>query len=131
MPRRRDPRELMLLGLCLLSGLTYLAGATPPSSVEAVMPGWLVVAWYWCLTVAGVTGIAGNLWPGDLGTALLVRLSGQIAAAGTAAAFAVCALSFAGTPALFAGGLILAWSIVCLWTAKYLVEDLRVVRGAR
>lgn len=120
---------MMLLALCLISGLTYLAGANPPSSVEEAMPGWLLAAWYSTLVAAGITGMVGNLWPGQLGTALLVRMSGQLFAAGPAAAYAIAAISYGGVKALFAGGIVLAWSLVCLWTAKYLSEDLRRVRG--
>lgn len=131
MPRRRDPMELMLLGLCLLSGLFYLAGAQPPSSVEQVMPGWLVWAWYASLTAAGGIGFAGNLWPGDVGTGLLVRLSGLLLASAAAAAFAIAAFSFAGGVALFGGGITFAWSLACLWKAKHITEDLKLVRGTQ
>lgn len=130
MPRRRDPRELMLLGLCLLSGLSGVAGAQPPTSVEETMPGWLVAAWYAGLVAAGTVGTVGNLWPGQLGTALLIRLSGQMLTAGPAAAYAIAALSFAGWSAMFPAGLTAVFSLVCLWTAKYLTEDVRMIRAA-
>lgn len=119
----------MLLGLCLLSGVSYLAGARAPTSVEAVMPDWLVAAWKVALVIAGLVGIVGNLWPGDLGTALLVRLSGQLLASGPGAAFSIAAFAYAGQPALFAGGLVAAWAVACLWTARHLAQDLRAIRG--
>ncbi len=121
----------MLLGLCLLSGLSYLAGAQPPNSVEATMPGWLVVAWYMALAVGGAVGILGNLWPGYLVVGLQIRLSGQIVTAGPAAAFAVAAVSFAGAPASFAAAIVMGFAISCLWTAKYLIEDIRIIREPR
>lgn len=129
MIRRRDPRELMLLGLCLLSGLSYVAGGDGPSSVEEVMPGWLVYAWYVALVAAGVVGIVGNVWRGHLGTALLIRLAGQLLAAGPAGAYSVTALVFAGLPALYPAGIVLGFAGACLWTAKYLAEDVRILRG--
>lgn len=131
MIRRRDPRELMLLILCLMSGVSYLAGAEAPSSVEQVMPGWLLVAWYVSLTLAGVVGITGNLWPGALGTALLIRLSGQLLASGPAAAYALALVAFAGAAARFPASVVAVWAGVCLWTAKYLAEDVSILRGAR
>lgn len=131
LPRRRDPPELFLLGLCLLSGATFLVGAAPPSLVERAMPGWVVTAWYVMLVVAGLVGIAGNLWPGQLHTALLVRLSGQLLAAGPAAAYVVAVVAFAGPGALFSAVVVAAWAGVCLWTARQRRQDLRMVGGAR
>lgn len=131
MIRRRDPMEMMLLGLCLLSGATYLAGAEAPSSVEQVMPGWLVVAWYSILAAAGGVGILGNAWPGQFDTALQVRIAGLFLVSGPATAYAVAALSFAGWPALFPAGLVAAFAGACLWKARHLSEDLRTLRGIR
>lgn len=128
--RRRDPPEMMLLGLCLISGLSFVAGAGAPSSIEAVMPDWLVVAWYVALLVAGLVGMAGNVWPGNIGTALLIRMSGQILAVGPAAAYSIAALVFAGQPAIFPAGITLVFAIVCVWTARHLAEDLRSLREA-
>lgn len=123
--RRRDPPELMLLGLCLLTAASYLVGATPPSAVQAVMPAWLVVGWYVMLGAAGAVGVAGNLWPGQLATAWRLRLAGQVFAAGPAAAYAVAAFAFAGFQALVAGGLVVAWALICTWQAALLAHDLR------
>lgn len=131
MIRRRDPRELMLLGLCLLAGLSYVAGGDRPGSIEQTMPGWLVVAWNLALLVAGAVGIAGNIWPGQLGTALLIRIAGQFLASGPAAAYALAALAYAGAAALFPAGIVLAFAGACLWTAKYLTEDVRTLREVR
>jgi hypothetical protein len=127
--RRRDPPEMMLLGLCLISGLSFVAGAAAPTSIEAVMPGWLVVAWYVALLVAGVVGLVGNAWPGNIGTGLLIRLSGQVLAVGPAAAYSIAALVFAGPPAFFPAAITLAFALICLWTARHLAEDLRILRG--
>lgn len=121
----------MLLGLCLLAGVGYLGGVQPPSSVEAVMPTWLVYAWYVALTGAGAVAVVGNLWPGTLRTALLVRLSGQLLAAGPAAAFAVAAFSYAGQQALYVGGLTAAFAAASVWTAKHLRDDLMFLRRIR
>lgn len=128
MIRRRDPKELFLLGLCLISGVFFLAGATPPSSVEQTLPGWLVIAWKGSLAAAGVVGILGNFWPGALGTALLVRLSGQLLASGPAGVYAVAVAVAAGTRGAFAAGITLAWAGVCIWTAKHLHDDLLLLR---
>lgn len=129
--RRRDPPELMLLALCLLAAVSYLAGAEPPSSVEAVMPAWLVTGWYASLAAAGVIGVVGNLWPGALLTAWRVRLAGQVIAAGPAAAYAVAAYAYAGSRALMAGSLVVAWALICAWQAALLARDVRRLGGAR
>ncbi len=131
MIRRRDPMELMLLGLCLLSGLSALLGTGPPNSVEETMPGWLIAVWNVALCAAGAVGVVGNLWPGAFGTALLVRCAGLLIAFGPAAAYAIAALSFAGADALFPAGLVLAFACACLWKSKYLTEDLRTLREVR
>lgn len=131
MIRRRDPIEMMLLGLCLLSGATYVAGADAPSSIEQTMPGWLVVAWNLFLTAAGAVGILGNAWPGQFDTALQIRVAGLFLVSGPAATYALVALSFAGWPALFPAGLVAAFAGACLWKVKHLSEDLKTLRGFR
>lgn len=124
--RRRDPPELMLLVLCLLSGVSFLVGvAPPPRSVESVMPTWLVFGWYTLLVVAGAIGATGNLWPGRVTTALRLRLAGQMFAAGPAAAYAIAAFSFVGIHALASGGLIVVWACMCAWQALILYADVR------
>jgi hypothetical protein len=123
--------ELMLLGLCLLSGLSALLGNDPPNSVEQTMPGWLVVVWNAALIAAGTVGVVGNLWPGDIGTGLLVRVGGLLIAFGPAAAYAIAALSFAGPAALFPAGLVAAFAGACLWKSRYLTQDLRTLREVR
>lgn len=123
--------ELMLLGLCLLAGLGALLGNDAPNSVEQTMPGWLVVVWNTALAVSGAVGVVGNMWPGDLGTGLLVRVAGLLVAFGPAAAYAVAALSFAGWVALFPAGLVAAFAGACLWKARHLTQDLRTLREAR
>lgn len=130
---RRSPPELFLLALCLLSAASFLAGAQPPSSIEAVMPDWLVVGWYVTLVVAGVVGVAGNAWPGELATAWRLRLAGQLFAAGPAAAYTLAAFAYAGAEALIGGGVILVvgWSAFCSWQAFALARNLRRLGGAR
>lgn len=131
MIRRRDPMELMLLGLCLLAGLSALFGNDAPNSVEQTMPGWLVVGWFIALTAAGAVGVVGNLWPGQFGTGLLVRIAGLLIASGPAAAYGIAALTFAGAVALFPAGLVLAFAVACLWKVRYLTADLRTLREVR
>lgn len=131
MIRRRDPMEMMLLGLCLLAGLGALLGNDAPNSVEETMPGWLVVCWNIALIAAGAVGVVGNLWPGDLGTGLLVRAAGLLVAFGPAGAYALAALSFAGPVALFPAGIVAAFAGACLWKARHLTQDLRTLREVR
>lgn len=131
--RRRDPPELFLLALCLLTAASGLFGAQPPSSVQAVMPSWLVTGWYVMLGAAGAVGVLGNLWPGrgQLATAWRLRLAGQLFAAGPAAAYAVAAFAYAGGRALVAGALVVVWALICTWQAALLARDLRRLDGAR
>jgi hypothetical protein len=131
MIRRRDPMELMLLGLCLLAGLSSLLGNDPPNSVEQTMPGWLVVCWNVALTAAGLVGVVGNGWPGQFGTGLLLRIAGLLIASGPAAAYGVAALSFAGAVALFPAGLVLAFAVACVWKTRHLAQDVRILREVR
>lgn len=57
---RHRPHEVMLLAVSLLLGIAYLAGAKPPSSVEALMPGWMRLAWYALLAAGGAVGLAAT-----------------------------------------------------------------------
>lgn len=127
---RRNPAELMLAGLCVLAAAAFFTGtASIPEPIERQMPGWLQVAWYASLAVAGAVGAVGNLWPGRYATAVRVRLSGQILAAGPAAAYTVATAVYVGRAAASASLVTGLWSGACLWAAALLVTDLRSVRA--
>jgi hypothetical protein len=129
---RRHPHELFLLGVSVLQGVAYLAGVRTPSPVTMLLPAWVVTAWYLLLLISGAVGLAGNLWPGDVLTAMRIRLSGMLLAAAPAAVFAVTAWAFAGSRVLYSGGLTVAWVGACLWRAGQLGSDIRqVTAGGR
>lgn len=61
---RWDLYELGFLVLSVLLGFGYLTTVPAPSTVAALMPGWLVALWAWVLLGSGALGIVGCLWRG-------------------------------------------------------------------
>ncbi len=105
------PDSTVLIVLCVISGVTAVAGYQP-SSVQALLPGPIRVAWGWMLLVGGLSrlvGIAGALWPLDaagcalLGAAAFMYATVVVIFVGPDAALPVSIVVF------FAGGMGRRW----------------------
>lgn len=130
--KRRHPADVLLLAVSLLQGLAFVLGTPvrPPTSIEQIMPDWLILAWYWTLIVSGAVGLTGNFWPGHILTSLRIRLSGVMFAAAPAAAYTVVSAVYGGLGAMYTAGVVAAWVAMCLWRAAQLTSDIRHLRRA-
>lgn len=125
---RRRPHEQLLLAYGAFSGAVYLLGAPPPTSLAVTIPHWLVLVWSAGLVVSGAVGLAGCWWRGIRG--LRLEQGGLLIGAGALLIYTVSAFVFAGTRALFAGGVVCMWAAANLWRAVQCHRDLKQIRDA-
>lgn len=126
----RHPFEVAVLVAALICGMALLATETRPRSVTAAMPAFVQAAWEVGLIVAGVVGIVGITWPGQLSTALGVELLG-VAVLGTVTTMYALALYFvSGTQAIAAGAFVTGVAVAGWWRVGQISRDLlRVARA--
>jgi hypothetical protein len=125
---RHRPHEQLLLAYGAFSGALYLLGASPPSSIAATVPHWLVLLWSAGLVVSGGVGLIGCWGSGVRG--LQLEQGGLLIGAGSLLIYVVAAFSFAGERALWAGGLVCMWAAAHLWRAWQCHRDLRQIKAA-
>jgi hypothetical protein len=126
---RHRPHEQLLLGLSTVSGVTYLLGAPPPTSVAAAMPTLGVKAWAAGLLVSGIAGLVGSWRHGE--RAMLLEQGGLLIGAAALVMYAFMAYTYAKWNASFAVGFAVAWAAANLWRARQSWKDLRELRRAR
>jgi len=127
---RSRPHELLLLGLSLLSGISYLLGAPPPGSITALMPAWEVHAWAAGLLASGLVGLVGCWWRGNHALGLGLEMGAMLIGSGALLLYSVAAFSLGGWRALFAGGIGVTWMAANLWRAGQIRYDLRQLGSA-
>lgn len=125
---RHRPHEQLFMAWSSLIGVGYLTTAPVPQSLVSVLPGWLLTTWAALTAVSGVVTLVGCWWRGERG--LRVELGGLLMNAGALLVFTSAVFTFAGTRALWSGGLAAAWAGANLWRAVQVGRDLRSIRGS-
>lgn len=125
-PLDRNPLEIYLLALCVLSGtvsgIHLAAGGQPPNHVP------LLIAWvfYALITAGGAGGIAGAFWRDTITGVLIVRAA-MIPTSAGALAYAITVLhGGAALAALSVAGL----AVACGWRAWEITRHVRDVNRA-
>jgi hypothetical protein len=111
---RNYEHEVFLLAASAFLGVAYLFGAPRPGSVQAVLPGWMSIAWALVLLVSGVLGLLGCYWPKRMDVALEIERSALTLQAAGMILFAAAVWSFAGLSGLATGIIVLAWALANL-----------------
>lgn len=132
---RGRPHLIATVGISLVAGGAYTAGATTPTSMGG-QPGWLVSVWAGLLFVSGVVGAAALLgWRRHPerslrveGGAMLVGAAGLIMSA--AATFSYASATGPVSRALLSGGTALFLAGANLWRAWQCRRDAHRVAGA-
>jgi hypothetical protein len=122
-----NPFELYLMLAATLQGFTVLAHLARPSSIEALLPRWLVILWAGLLVVGGILTGAGLTWPGDPFTAIEIKRVGLVASGIGASAYAVALFEIGPggiVAGLYAAGFVAACA-VRVWQIR------RALRAAR
>src|ERR1044071_3016933 len=86
-----------------MAGAAYVCGVTPPTSVEALLPMWLVTCWYWLTLIRCVLTEVGAWWRTIL-IGLVIERVGLFYLAGGAGVYGIAVGSRGTWNALLAGG---------------------------
>jgi len=124
------PYELCFLLLSILLGVGYLTTVPAPSSVAALMPGWVVLVWAWTLVTTGTLGMIGCLWRGRLIVGLGLERAALAAQTGAlliinGATFYAWATRVLHTFPLLGVGFLTAWMVANVWRDRQIASALR------
>jgi hypothetical protein len=122
---RHRPHEILFLVVSVVVGVAYTAGAPPPTSVAALLPGWTVRVWAVGLAVSGLLGAAGLV--ARAAWALQLEQAAMLIGAGALVWYTAAVAPF-GWRALFAGCISAAWAGANLWRAAQIRRDLKASR---
>lgn len=106
-----DPRATFMLALSVMSGLSSLAVAEAPGSLEAALPDWAVLIWGILLVAGSITALAGMLFRGVGG--VITEQVGNMMVAVTTLYYAIIAFVMIGASVVFPIGIIAAWGLAC------------------
>lgn len=126
---RHRPHEVMFLVFSTLIGAAFAAGTKPPTTVEQLMPDWILWLWYGLLLASGAVGIISILIRCPFRALTLERAAmwGQTAAP---LIYALALLSYGRAPAAFAIGFCLAWSAASAWRLWQVSREINAVSRA-
>ena len=118
-----DPRASFMLALSVMSGVSSLAVAEAPGSLQAAMPEWAVLIWGVLLIVGAATALIGMLFKGVGG--VIIEQVGNMTVAATATFYAAVAIIVVGATAVFPAGIIGAWGVACFvrWLQLQMLID--------
>lgn len=106
-----DPRATFMLALSVMSGISSLAVAEAPNSLQAALPEWAVLIWGVLLIVGAVTALTGMLFKGVGG--VITEQVGNMTVAATTLFYSSVAIMVVGPSAIFPVGIIAAWGLAC------------------
>lgn len=113
----------------LLLGVAYLVTVPPPASLNALVPGWLVVLWSAGLVVCGAAGLVSARLP--LGPRALELERGALAiSTGTLFLIGGASLAVNGVRSAFGIAMIGAWAGANIWRVRQIRLDLKKIRSA-
>lgn len=116
---RRHPHQVLIAGMCIVTGLPVLLAGISPNSLVATLPALLVYSWGVTLVVGGAVIVAAAAVRDDL-TGLYLELVADVPVALTMLTYAGAVIAVAGwggvsTIALFGGAgiafFIRAWQV--------------------
>lgn len=125
---RHRPHEVWFLAFSAAIGVVFVAGIRPPSTVEQLMPGWVIWTWYVLLLASGVAGLGSFVLRQPYQALVLERAAmwGQTIAP---ALYGLALLNF-GHTALFAAGFCVAWSGASVWRLVQIRTEIGLLRQA-
>lgn len=106
-----DPRATFMLALSVMSGVSSLAIAEAPGSLEAALPEWAVLIWGIMLIVGSILALIGMVFKGVGG--VITEQIGNMTVSATTLFYASIAIMVVGPAAAYPAGLIGAWGAAC------------------
>ncbi|GIG92496.1 hypothetical protein Pen02_74320 [Plantactinospora endophytica] len=126
-----QPFEVTSLATAVVCGVSLVGLDSRPRSVAAAMPNLLEQIWAVGLIVAGVAGLCGVAWQGQLATALGVELGALLGFGSVTGMYAIAVFVIAGRPGIAAGLFIAALAVSSWWRCVQIVRDLHRLARAQ
>lgn len=126
----RHPFELTFLLGGLICGLMMAALDALPRSLVAAMPATIEWSWEVGLILAGLLGLLGVAWPGQLSTGLGLELGAVLLLGAATAMYSIALFAISGSGAYTAGIFIGAVSVGSGWRSCQILADLRLLARA-
>lgn len=136
----RNPFELFLLGLGLLSGLPLLLGAPAPKSTAELLSPLLVHAWAAILVGGTITALLGVWWTAlgflrrwrprfrfQATTGLLIEQLGLVSVGVGTLIYGVGIIATGVTGRGYATGIVFAYGLACFWRAVQIQRWVRAM----
>lgn len=103
--RVRDPLEIMVCGLFLVSCVGQIASGEVPNAIAALLPTWFRFLWLGMISAGCVATLVGVFWPGDV-TGMFIEQVGLMTV-GSAILFYGLSLLYVA-PTAFVSGMTIA-----------------------
>lgn len=126
---RHRPHEVVFLAFSALAGLVFVAGVKPPSSLEQLVPVWIIWTWYVLLLASGVIGLV-SLPLRDPYRALVLERAAMLGHVAAPALYGLALLASGNAAALFSGLFFAAWAAASGWRAWQIQRGIRALRQA-
>lgn len=125
----RHPHEIVLLSICVLSGLsTFLAYHQAASTAIRELPEMWGRVYYLGLAIAAAIALIGVFWPGFTGP--LVERAGLLMLSGLVCFFGIAILTVAGLRGLYFGLILIGFAAANLWRVGQVNRELQQIRAA-
>ncbi|WP_329109913.1 hypothetical protein OG792_13780 [Micromonospora sp. NBC_01699] len=121
----RHPFELSFLLGGLVCGVMMVTLDALPRSLVAAVPATVEWTWEVSLVLAGLVGLLGIGWPGQISTGQGLELGAILLLGANTCIYAIALFVISGEAALAAGTFIGAVSIGCSWRAGQIMGNLR------
>ncbi|MFK3984727.1 hypothetical protein ACI2K4_30680 [Micromonospora sp. NPDC050397] len=121
----RHPFELTFLLGGLVCGVMMVVLDALPRSLVAAMPSTIEWSWELGLILAGLLGLLGVAWPGQISTGLGLELGAVLLLGANTAMYSIALFAVSGSGAYTAGIFIGAVSVGSAWRCCQIIADLR------
>jgi hypothetical protein len=126
---RHRPHEVLFLAFSALVGLAFVAGAKPPTTLERLLPLWVLWTWYLLLLASGLIGLASFTLVDPYRALVLERAAmyGQVAAP---TLYGVALIGTRQAAAMFVAAFVLTLAVASAWRGWQVSRGIRALRQA-
>lgn len=122
---RARPHELFLLAVSAVTGVAYLVGVPPSTSLLAVVPIWQIRIWAVLMLASGIVGLLGSFYSRrHVEFGLQLEAAGMLMGSGAVLLLAAAAFTYAGWRSLGVGLTYGSWAAANLYRAWQIRRDL-------
>ena len=126
---RHRPHEVLFLAFSALVGAAFIIGAKPPSTLERLLPIWVLWTWYLLLLASGLIGLV-SFALNDPYRALVLERAAMYGQTAAPILYGIALASTGQAAALFAAAFVLTWSAASGWRAWQVGQGIRLLRHA-